>query len=81
MGKGRDRRRCYRERDDPYERSGYFNRHHIVNREHGGGMTKQNLLIMDTHRHRCWHLLFKDLSFDEAAALLIECAKRKRRER
>lgn len=79
MGKGRDRRR-YRERRDLYERSGHFNRHHLLARSRGGGMTKQNLLVMDTHRHRCFHILFGNMTFEEAAALLTECAKRKRRE-
>lgn len=80
MGKGRDRRR-FRERKDRFERSGKFNRHHIQNRSRGGNMTQQNLLIMDTNRHRAWHLLFKDLSFEEAAALLIRCQQMKRRQR
>lgn len=80
MGKGRDRRRWRKGRND-WERSGHFNRHHIINRVNGGSMVRQNLLIMDTNRHRAWHLLFKDLSFDEAAALLTRCAEMKRRQK
>ena len=79
MGKGRDRRRYRKPRGDEWERSGHFNRHHLLPRSRGGGMQQQNLLIMDTTRHKAFHVLFGNMTFDEAAALLVRCAEMKRR--
>ena len=78
MGKGRNRRRSRKPRAGEWERSGHFNRHHMLPRSRGGGMSQQNLLIMDTTRHKCWHILFKDLTFPEAAALLLRCEEVKK---
>ena len=55
-------------------RSRKFNRHHIKNKCKGGKATKQNLLIMDTERHKAWHFLFQNMSFTEVAALLTRTA-------
>lgn len=79
MGKGRDRRRYRKPREDEWERSGHFNRHHLLARSRGGGMQQQNLLIMDTTRHKAFHVLFGNMTFEEAAALLVRCAEMKRR--
>ena len=79
MGKGRNRRRSRKPRGGEWERSGHFNRHHMLPRSRGGDMSKQNLLIMDTTRHKCWHILFQNLTFPEVAALLLRCEEVKKR--
>ena len=40
-------------------------------------MVGYNLLIMDTSRHRAYHLLFGLLNFQEAAELLLRCQEMK----
>lgn len=72
MGKGRNKRRKRKPRAS-WERSGHFNRHHIQPKSRGGTMAGHNLLIMDTNRHRAYHLLFGNLNFEEAAQLLLRC--------
>ena len=76
MGKVRNRRRKRKPRAS-WERSGHFNRHHIQPRSRGGTMVGYNLLIMDTSRHRAYHLLFGLLNFQEAAELLLRCQEMK----
>lgn len=78
MGKGRNKRRKRKPRAS-WERSGHFNRHHIHPRSRGGTMAGHNLLIMDTNRHRAYHLLFGLLNFKEAAELLLRCQTMKER--
>ena len=54
-----------------WKRSGKFNRHHIKAKSQGGSTKPNNIAIMDTRRHQAYHLLFGNLSFREAAALLL----------
>lgn len=61
-----------------WKRSGRFNRHHIVNESRGGKANGTNLLIMDTMRHEAWHLLFKNLDFQEVIELLKRTLRAKK---
>lgn len=54
-----------------------FNRYHIRNRVCGGQSIESNLLTMDTERHKAFHFLFHNLSFDEVIALLQRVKKLK----
>ena len=57
------------------ERSGWFNRHHIKARSRGGNDYIGNLLLLDDMRHAAFHLLFGNMTFTEAAALLLRADK------
>jgi len=64
-----------------WKRSGRFVNHHIKNRCHGGKSTPSNLLKLDSERERAWHFIFKNLSFVEAAELLLRTDKMKKKQR
>lgn len=55
-----------------WHRSGKFNKHHIVNRCKNGQNTPENIIILDTERHKAFHFLFGNMNFLEAAQLLIK---------
>lgn len=59
------------------ERAGRCNRHHIQAKSRGGKATDQNLILLDERRHAAYHLLFKNLNFIEAAALLVRAYEMK----
>ena len=46
-------------------------RHHVRNRCRGGKTTPSNIIELTAKRHQMWHILFQNMSFLEAAALLI----------
>ena len=54
-----------------------FNHHHIVNRHNGGNNSSSNLIRLETVRHGYWHKVFKNLSFIQAARLLVRAWKLK----
>jgi hypothetical protein len=54
-----------------WKRSGSFNRHHIKAKSQGGSSKPSNIVRMDIRRHQAYHLLFGNLSFREAADLLL----------
>ncbi len=60
-----------------WKRSGRTNRHHIKAKSNGGQSIESNLVRMDVRRHQAYHLLFGNLSFREAAALLIRLCEMK----
>jgi len=62
-----------------WSRSGHMVKHHITNKCHNGGSSPDNLLKFDSERERAWHFLFKNLSFEEVAELLIRTCKAKGR--
>lgn len=62
-----------------WSRSGRFVKHHIVNRVRGGKSEPSNLLRFDEAREKAWHFLFKNLSFEEVAELLLRTQRAKRR--
>ena len=64
-----------------WKRSGKMVRHHIKNRCRGGKSTPSNLLKLDSERERAWHFIFKNLSFVEAAELLLRTDKMKKKQR
>lgn len=68
------RQRRHRSRDG-WKRSGRTNHHHIKNRCRGGTRTAENLLLFDEERHAAFHFLFKNLTFKEAAELLLRCQR------
>ena len=62
-----------------WNRSRHFCRHHITNRVNGGGSEPSNLLLFDEERENAWHFLFRNLSFEEVAELLLRTCKAKKR--
>jgi hypothetical protein len=62
-----------------WKRSGKMVQHHITNRCHKGRSTPDNLLRFDSERERAWHFLFKNLSFEEVAELLLKTCQMKGR--
>ena len=46
------------------------NRHHLVPKSRGGNTKPGNLLLIDIEKHRCWHVLFKNLNLSEVIQLL-----------
>ncbi len=54
-----------------YKRSGRRNRHHILAKSRGGRATEENLICLDENRHAAYHLLFHNLTFKEAAQVLM----------
>ena len=56
-----------------WSRSRRFNKHHIVNKCKGGKKTKSNLLTFEVNRHKAWHFLFGNKSFEEVEELLRRC--------
>jgi len=61
-----------------WQRKKKFNHHHMKNKCNGGLSVPANLLRMDTERHKAWHFLFHNLSFEEVAKLLIRVMKAKK---
>ena len=53
--------------------------HHIKNRCMGGQKTPDNEIMLWQYRHECWHFLFGNMSFQEAAELLLRADKAVRR--
>lgn len=64
-----------------WKRSGRFVKHHLKNRVNGGKSTPQNLLKLDSERERAFHFIFHNLSFVEAAELLLRTDKMKKKQR
>ena len=62
-----------------WKRSGRIIGHHITNRSQVGRRTPQNILQFDSERERAWHFLFKNLSFEEVAELLLKTCQMKGR--
>lgn len=54
-----------------WKRSRRLNRHHIKNKCKGGGNGPENIILLDTERHKAFHFLFGNMSFTEVAELLL----------
>jgi protease II len=54
-----------------YNRAGRKNKHHIKAKSKGGSMKPSNLILLDENRHAAYHLIFHNMSFIEAARLLV----------
>lgn len=63
-----------------WKRSGKMVQHHITNRCHKGKSIPSNLLRFDSERERAWHLIFHNLSFIEAAELLLRTDRLKKKQ-
>ena len=63
------RRRTY------LNRSGWTNRHHIRAKARGGSDYYRNIILLDDMRHAAFHLLFGNMTFTVAAALLLRADK------
>ena len=48
-----------------------MNRHHLVNKCHGGGSDMHNILWIYITKHKTWHELFFNLNLDQIIELLI----------
>lgn len=57
------------------------NHHHLVNRCNNGRTIAENLLLIETQRHICWHHLFGNLSLVGAIKLLLRVYRAKHHER
>lgn len=53
------------------ERAGRLTRHHILAKKRGGKRTPGNIIMLDEKRHRCYHALFLNRTFIEAAKVLV----------
>lgn len=62
-----------------WKRSRKLIKHHITNRVNGGKSEQSNLLKFDSERERAWHFLFKNMSFEEVAELLLRTCRAKGR--
>ena len=62
-----------------WERAGKTNRHHIKPKKRKKKTKKNNIINMDINRHQAFHFLFGNMTFIEAANLLIRADKMKRR--
>ena len=56
-------------------RAGWKDRHHLLARSKGGAKSNENLLWLDRKRHEAFHLLFGNITFEEAAEVLLRCMK------
>jgi len=64
-----------------WERAGKTNKHHIRPRHRKGKSKVENLIRLDINRHAAFHLIFGNMTFVEAANLLLRVDAMKRRER
>jgi hypothetical protein len=62
-----------------WKRTGKMVKHHITNRVNHGPSTPSNLLLLDSEREAAWHFLFKNLSLEEVAELLLRVCRAKGR--
>ena len=53
-----------------WKRAGKTNKHHNKSKSKNGTKTPKNILRLDINRHAAFHLLFKNRTLLEAAALL-----------
>jgi hypothetical protein len=60
-----------------WQRSNRKNRHHLKNRVYGGSDLPNNILSLDTERHKAWHFLFGNLDLQGAIRLLIRLKRMK----
>jgi len=67
-----------RQKKRTWKRSGRLNKHHIKNKCRGGGNEPENIILLDTERHKAFHFLFGNMSFAEAAQLLLRVNTLKR---
>ena len=54
-------------------------RHHNVNRINGGTDMLSNIIMLRNEKHQFWHAIFKNLSFKEAADILLRADKMMKR--
>ena len=47
-------------------------RHHIKNTCNGGGDEVSNIIFLKNEKHQCWHNIFHNLDFVDAARLLVK---------
>ena len=53
--------------------------HHIKNKKDGGTREAKNLILLIREKHDCWHTLFKDKTFREAARVLLRAERMKKK--
>ena len=54
-------------------------KHHVTNTVNGGLTTPDNIIMLRNEKHQCWHEIFGNLDFLEAANLLIRADRRLKR--
>jgi hypothetical protein len=56
-----------------------MNRHHfLLAKSRGGGMSLNNLLLIDIEKHEAWHRIFKNASAEEVLDLLTRVVRAKK---
>ena len=66
-----------RKRRNKKRRRHYLTRHHLIPRSRGGKDNRRNILMLEARKHEVWHILFGNLTIDEAIELLIRVKKAK----
>jgi len=62
-----------------YRRNRKMTRHHIKNACNGGKNVPRNIIYLRKEKHDCWHTIFQNKTFEQAAAMLLRASKMKRR--
>lgn len=57
------------------------NKHHLTPKSRGGTRHYRNMLLIDGHTHRKWHIVFGNRTLEEVIALLIRVQRAKRHQR
>jgi hypothetical protein len=50
-------------------------RHHIKNVCNGGTDTPNNIILLKNNKHQCWHEIFGNKSFKQAARVLLRASR------
>ena len=50
-------------------------RHHNRNKSKGGKSEVGNIIMLIKEKHECYHILFKNKTFEEAGRLLLRASK------
>ena len=53
------------------KRKGRITKHHDKNKCKGGTKEEKNIILLIEERHQCWHIIFHNRTFLEAARLLL----------
>jgi len=57
------------------KKSRKLTRHHVVNKVDKLNYNPENIILLRNEKHSCWHEIFRNLTFLEAARLLIRADK------
>jgi hypothetical protein len=75
---GKSRKRKHKNNQLAWELSGKKNKHHIFPQSRGGTWTPRNIIELDTRVHEAFHLIFSNLTFEEASKWLHFVSEQKK---